>query len=328
MHRASRRRLVACALAAALSAALQQTAGAVTTVRERALEGSSYVVSQQRASGAICAFSCVGSTADAIESLVAAQTAPRAVRNALSYLRGQVERGHAGGVGLRAKIVMAAVAGGADPRSFGGTNLVAAIRAAEGDNGRFGSAAVFDQALAILALRAAGVDASTPALHWLASAQCDDGGWQYDEPASADDNQHCLSTVDPGGDFFTSDSNTTSLAVQVLRTGSRVNHALSFLTTLRDGSAGWGYSQCCTTTDTNSTAMVIQAYVAAGVAVPSGGFAALRELQLACGAWPYQGDGSADIGGTIGAILGILRQTLPVPQLDPAYPLPAAQSCT
>jgi hypothetical protein len=327
MNRASRRRLVACALAAALSAALPQTAGAVTTARERALDGSSYAVSQQRANGAICAFSCVGSTADAIESLVAARTAPRAVRNALSYLGGQVERGHVHGVGLRAKVVMAAVAGGAHPRSFGGTNLVAAIRVTEGDDGRFGAAAVFDQALAILALRAAGVDASSRALRWLASAQCADGGWQYDHPASADDNQHCLSSMDPGGDFFTSDSNTTSLAVQVLRTGTRVNHALTFLTTLRDGSAGWGYSQCCTTTDTNSTAMVIQAYVAAGVAVPTGGFAALRQLQLDCGAWPYQAGGPADIGGTIGAILGILRQTLPVPQLDPAYPLPTAQSC-
>jgi hypothetical protein len=327
MHLASRRRLVACALAAALSAAIPQTAGAVTSNRERALEGSSYIVSQQRASGAICAFSCIGSTADAIESLVAARTAPRAVRNALAYLRGQVERGHGGGVGLRAKIVMAAVAGGADPRSFGGTNLVAAIRLTEGDDGRFGSAAVFDQALAILALRAAGVTASTQAVHWLATAQCDDGGWQYDEPASADDNQHCTSTVDPGGDFFSSDSNTTSLAVQVLRSGSRVNDALSFLTTLRDGTEGWGYSQCCTTTDTNSTAMVIQAYVAAGAAVPAGGFAALRQLQLGCGAWPYQAGGPADVGGTIGAILGILRQRLPVPQLDAAYPLPPAKAC-
>jgi hypothetical protein len=327
MHLASGRRIVACALAAALSAALPQTAGAVTANRERALEGSSYVVSQQRASGAICAFSCIGSTADAIESLVAARTAPRAVRNALTYLRGQVQRGHGGAVGLRAKIVMAAVAGGADPRSFGGTNLVAAIRATEDADGRFGSAALFDQALAILALRAAGVGASAQARHWLAAAQCADGGWQYDEPVSAADNQHCRSTVDPGGDFFTSDSNTTSLAVQVLRTGSRVNDALSFLATLRDGTAGWGYSQCCTTTDTNSTAMAIQAYVAAGVGVPSGALAALRQLQLNCGAWRYQAGGPADIGGTIGGILGILRQTLPVPQVDAAYPLPPAGSC-
>ncbi len=326
MHLASRRRLIACALAAALAAALPQTAGAVTANRERALEASSYVVSQQRANGAICAFSCIGSTADAVESLGAARSAPRRVRNALAYLSAQVERGHVHGVGLRAKVVMAAVAGGADPRSFGGVDLVAKVRLTERDDGRYGSAAVFDQALAILALRAAGVTASTQAIHWLASAQCADGGWQYDEPASATDGRHCRSNVDPGADYFTSDSNTTSLAVQVLRTGTRVNHALRFFATLRDGSAGWGYSQCCRRTDANSTAMVIQAYTAASMAVPSGGSAALRDLQLRCGAWSYQAGGPADVGATIGAILGILRQTLPVPQLDDVYPLPA-RSC-
>jgi hypothetical protein len=73
--------------------------------------------------------------------------------------------------------------------------------------------------------------------------------------------------------------------------------------------------------------MVIQAYVAAGAAVPAGGFAALRQLQLGCGAWPYQAGGPADVGGTIGAILGILRQRLPVPHLDAAYPLPPAKAC-
>lgn len=327
MQTASCRRLAACALAAVLLAALPQTAGAVTANRERALEGSSYVVAQQRPNGAICAFSCIGSTADAVDSLVGARSAPRAVRDAIAYLSDQVQRGRVSGVGLRAKVVMAAVAGGADPRSFGGTNLVAAIRATEGDNGRFDTAAVFDQALAILALRAAGATVSTQALHWLASAQCDDGGWQYDQRASADDDAHCLSTTDPGTDYFTSDSNTTSLAVQVLRTGSRVDDALAFFRTLRDGSAGWGYSQCCITTDTNSTAMVIQAYVAAGVAVPSGGFGALRRLQLNCGAWPYQAGSPADVGATIGAILGILRQPLPVPQLHAAFPLPTAGSC-
>jgi len=97
----------------------------------------------------------------------------------------------------------------------------------------------------------------------------------------------------------------------VLHTGTDVDEALAFLPTLRDGTAGWGYSQGYPT-DINSTALVVQAYVAAGVSVPSGGFAALRTSQLDCGAWPYQPGGSDDIGATIGAILGILRRPLPV----------------
>ncbi len=235
---------------------------------------------------------------------------------------------HVDGLGLRAKVAMAAVAGGANPRAFGGVNLVRTITGSEGGDGHYGDAAVFDQALAMLALQAAGVRPSAAARTWLAAAQCGDGGWQYDEPAAPGDNQHCFDADAPDpGDFFTSDSNTTALAIQVLRAGSAVEEGLAFLPTLRDGTAGWGYSQCCTSTDLNSTALVIQAYVAAEVAVPEGGFVALRRSQLACGAWPYQPGGVADIGATIGAILGILRQPLPVAPRSATSPTPPPEAC-
>jgi hypothetical protein len=328
MHLAPRRRLGACAVAVALLAATPQTAGAVTPNRQRALVGASYIVSQQRANGAVCAFSCVGSTADAVLALVATRTAPGPVKDAVAYLRRQVERGHVVGIGLRAKVAMAAVAGGANPRAFGGLNLVRTIIDAEGGNGRYGGAAVFDQALAMLALEGAGAAPSATARRWLTAAQCDDGGWQFDEPSATEDDVHCYDASAPApGDFFTSDSNTTSLAIQVLRNGTDVDEAFAFLPTLRDGTAGWGYSQCCTATDVNSTALVIQAYVAAGAAVPTGGFATLRRSQLDCGAWPYQPGGDADIGGTIGAILGILRQPLPVPPRSATTPVPAPEPC-
>jgi len=328
MFLATRRRLAACVVVAALLAAIPHPAVAVSPNRRRALEGSSYIVAQQRANGAICAFSCVGSTADAVLALVSARTAPGPVQEAIAYLRRQVERGAVDGLGLRAKVAMAAVAGGANPRAFGGANLVRAITRSEGGGGHYGDAAVFDQALAMLALQAAGVTPSAAARTWLTSAQCGDGGWQYDEPAGAGDNQHCFDADAPDpGDFFTSDSNTTALAIQVLRAGSAVEEGLAFLPTLRDGTAGWGYSQCCTSTDLNSTALVIQAYVAAGVAVPEGGFAALRRSQLACGAWPYQPGGAADIGATIGAILGILRQPLPVAPRSATSPTPPPEAC-
>ena len=315
-------------MVAALFAAIPQAAVAVTPNRQRALEGASYILSQQRANGAICAFSCVGSTADAVLALVAARTAPGPVKDAFAYLRRQVGRGAVQGLGLRAKVAMAAVAGGANPRAFGGVNLVRAIADSESGSGHYGEAAVFDQALAMLALQAAGVLPSTASRAWLRSAQCGDGGWQYDEPAGPGDSAHCFDADAPApGDFFTSDSNTTGLAIQVLRTGAEVEDALAFLPTLRDGTAGWGYSQCCTDTDLNSTALVIQAYVAAGVPVPEGGFVALRQSQLDCGAWPFQPGGAADIGGTIGAILGILRQPLPVEPRSATSPTPPPEAC-
>ena len=328
MHLAPRRRLGACVLVAALLAALPQAAGAVTPSRQRALEGAAFVVSQQRANGAICAFSCVGSTADAVLALVSARTAPGPVKEAVAYLRRQIERGNVEGLGLQAKVAMAAVAGGANPRAFGGVNLVRTIVDAEGGDGHYGDVAVFDQALAMLALRGAGAAPSPEARGWLAAAQCDDGGWQYDDPSEPADDAHCFDAAAPApGDFFTSDSNTTSLAIQALRSGAAVDEAFAFLPTLRDGSAGWGYSQCCRETDVNSTALVIQAYVAGGVPVPSGGFATIRGSQLDCGAWPFQPGGSADIGATIGAILGILRQPLPVDPRSATAPVPSPGDC-
>ena len=62
-------------------------------------------------------------------------------------------------------------------------------------------------------------------------------------------------------------------------------------------------------------------------AVPAGGFATLRTSQLDCGAWPYQPGGGDDIGATIGAILGILRQPLPVPPLSATRPVPSMPPC-
>jgi hypothetical protein len=332
---ASRCRLAACALVAALLAVVPQAAGAVTANRQRALDAAGFLASEQRPNGAICAFSCQGSTADAVVSLVAARTGGPVVRKALGYLKRQVESGGVAGAGLEAKTVMAAVAGGANPRAFGGENLVAALKAAEGGDGHFGDAAVFDQALVMLALRAADVAPSAAAASWLEAAQCGDGGWQYDLPPGPGDDEHCFdATAHDPDDYFTTDSNTTSLAIQVLRSGTAVDDGIAYLDVVRDETyGGWGYSSpCCTQTDTNSTALVIQAYAAAKADLPAGAFIALKRLQLDCGAWAFTWDapgdpGNADPGATIGGILGILQQPLPVRELTPILPLPAPVSC-
>jgi hypothetical protein len=124
----------------------------------------------------------------------------------------------------------------AHARNFGGVNLVAALKATEGGDGHFGDAAVFDQALVMVALRSVGVEPSAAATSWLRAARCGDGGWQYDLPAGPGDDPHCFdaSAPDPG-DFFTSDSNTTSLAIQVLRSGTAVADGLAFFDTVQAG---------------------------------------------------------------------------------------------
>lgn len=305
---------------------------AVAAWNNRAREESAvgYIASQQKRDGSIPAFSPIGSTADAVVSMAAAGLGKDQVRKALNYLRRQTERGNVLAVGLQAKVVLAAVAGGRNPRNFGGINLVTGISGTEQPDGRYGvNTAVFDHALAMLAIEAVGGNPSGNARQWLVDAQCDDGGWQYDDPASANDDQHCQDTIDPGNDFFQSDTNTTAHAVMALEAGAGVQPAvdpLGFFQAIRDVQfGGWGYTWDFVTTDANSTSLAIQAYAASADPLPAGAFPALKDLQYGrrCGAfaftWVDNGQGGfkrsgPDTGATIGGVLGLLKRRLPVPE--------------
>lgn len=307
------------------------TSAFAATDATRADRGLGYIASRQKANGSIPAFSPVGSTADAVLAAVAVGKGRGVVKDALGFLSRQVEAGKVSTVGLQAKVVLAVSASGRDPRAFGGTNLVAAIRTTI-SGGRFGTAAVFDDALATLALMSAGLKPSIAVTDWLRTAQCPDGGWAYDEPYNAStDDASCYDGTP--GDFFTSDSNTTSYVVQALEAAKRGTFEadpFAYFDTVRDAKkGGWSYSGSFIATDANSTALVLQAYAAAGEPVPSGGRTALRALQYpTCGAWAYTYDGGArgvpDVGATIGAIPGLLLQPLPFsgPVVGPVAPTP------
>jgi hypothetical protein len=313
---------------------------ATRTDTDRVRSAIGYLATQQKANGSIPAFSPLGSTSDAVLAIVAAGTGKPQLRAALGYLHRQVTNGKANTIGLQAKVVSALAAAGRDPRSFAGTNLVKAIRATLGADGRFGDAAVFDDALATIALEAAGVKVPSRATRWLLDAQCPDGGWQYDEPASTGEDGHCQSTTDPSNDFFQSDTNTTSYVVQAIEAhggGTFTHDPFAFFTTIRDGvHGGWGYSWGVETTDANSTALAIQAYAAAAVTLPDGAMDALRALQdPTCGGWAFtwvdDPSGShpddPNAGATIGAVLGILQQALPVPSGVVHGHVPADPTC-
>lgn len=314
------RRLVAPLLTLAVVVALPTSAGATLTNQERAERGASFLAFAQKPNGSIPAFSPIGSTADAVLAFVATGVGRRdQIRSALAYLRRQVIAGNVVGVGLQGKVVMAASAAKRDPRDFGGENLLKQIRSTIDDDGHMDDAAVFDQALGMLAIESAGVDPSAKVIGWLHDAQCPDGGWAYDAPyAPATDDEHC---DDGDSDFFTSDSNTTAYVIQAMEAGgagSFDHDPFSFFDTVRDGDhGGWAYSTGFLVTDSNSTGLVIQAYASADEPLPSGALDALRDLQYRrCGAWAFTWDGDArtepDVGATIGAVPGILRTPLPI----------------
>ena len=266
------RRVVASLLSLGVIASLVVSAPIAHAERrddaDRVDQAIAYVSSQQRPNGSIPAFSPIGSTADAVLAFVAAGIGEDQLTDALGFLRRRVAHGKADSVGLQAKIVTAVVAAGGDPRSFGGEDLVQAIVDSLGAHGRFDKAAVFDDALAVIALVAAGETVPDVAVQWLVDAQCADGGWQYNKPASANDDEHCHNTLRPTKDFFDSDTNTTSYVVQAIEAAGGATFTadpFAFFDEIRDDQRhGWGYTWGFETTDANSTALAIQAYSGRG----------------------------------------------------------------
>lgn len=317
---------VALALAGALVGGTSQAAVSDAD-RRAAKSGARYLVDSQFRSGRFDGFSKIGSTADAVVSLVAARRGPKAINKAYGFLERNEDE--VNNVGLKAKVIMALVATGRSPRNFEGRDLVEEILSVEQQNGQYGEGtAVFDQALAVLALVGADEEPSQAAKQWLADAQCRDGGWEYLAPSSEGDDEHCFGG-DPS-DFFTSDTNTTSYVVQALEaTAGNVPLDVDpfvFLREARDKRKnGWGYSPD-TLTDSNSTALVIQAFVAADKALPSGAKKALRALQWkVCenkGGFAYtwqdeDEDGKLEkqlpsIGATIGALPALVDKAFPI----------------
>lgn len=332
-------RSIATLLCTAVVLSITANAHAATfTDGQRAARAAAYLRSQQKPNGSFNAFSPVGSTADAVSAFVSAGVGRTAMMKAVGYLRQQVSLGHVTAIGLQAKVVLAVDAAGLNPRTFGGTNLLQTIRDTLGTDGHFGTSAVFDDALVVLAIESAGITPAIKAAVWLLSAQCPDGGWAYDKPYdSGTDNTHC---VDPSGtDFFSSDSNTTSYVVQALANMSDTDWVyptpFTFFASLRDqephGHHGWPYAVSNPGTDANSTALVIQAYRAAHVPLPPLSIQALRDLQTpVCGAfaftWTKGRRGGPDPGATIGAVPGLLRDAFPVSG-SVAVGLPTVPKC-
>ncbi|MBK5227872.1 MAG: hypothetical protein JJE05_05130 [Actinobacteria bacterium] len=340
MTSARLRKAVASGAVLALIVAVPTQAASKT---KRARIAARFVASQQAADGSIVTFSVVGSTADAVMSFVAVGRGKGAIQEAIGFLRDEVKAGNVIGVGVASKVLMAAYAAGKDPTGFGAHDLVAQIENAEQLDGRFGDTEfsyVYDQALALLALEAAGIDPSAEAVAWLEEAQCGDGGWQFDQPSGPNDDGECFDEAS-GSDFNSSDSNTTALAVQALEvsegTEMVVSDAFGYLEALRDSEyGGWGYTATFPTTDANSTSLVIQAYAAAERLKPQGSMGALISLQhRLCGkkggAFGFTFDGKKktppDAGATIAGMVGLLKKPFPIRPRTVTKPAPKPKQC-
>jgi hypothetical protein len=230
--------------------------------------------------------SAVGPTADAVIAITSAGQDASSWTNGgaspIDYLRAQA--GSVTASGEIAKVILAAVASGQHPRAFGGRDLVAALNSGyDASRGAY-SFSMFDQALAILALRNAGEAIPDAAVDALLNGQTTEGGWAFTGETIAG----------------AADSNTTSLAVQALVAAGRkdaTGRALDYFRRAQNPDAGWTYqvpSAFGTETDANSTALGVQAILATGGSLSewlvngSDPLGALLALQNGDGSFSFQ----------------------------------------
>jgi hypothetical protein len=249
-----------------------------------AQKGAAWLAGQLNASGAIETGTTPDLAATANVALALASTATQqpAAHRALAYLESHVNSyvhvGGSDGPGQLALLILDAHALGANPKSFGGTDLVSRLLATErtsgADKGLFGAEdptydGAFRQGLALAALAGAGVSSKAvvgSAESWLLGQQCPDGGWTSfitaDNPCSGN----------PAA-YEGPDTNSTALAIQGLSAqgalgSTAASKGLAFIRGAQDGDGGWGYEPGTThspgTTDPDSTALVIQAILALG----------------------------------------------------------------
>jgi len=234
-----------------------------------------------------------------------ARTVVNSGNSPLHYLTTQVltQTNSAEGTAL---LILAVVAGNEDPRDFGSTDLIAALKGYRQDTGQYykiSSDWIAAQALAIMALRVSKETAPPNAVTWLENQQNDaDDGWGP-LPAEA------------------SDTENTALSIQALIAagelpGSQpVQKAILYLQERQTEDAGFASSALASASDPASTSQAIQALLAAGEDL-------LSSKWRRCTSTPFDvllddqaGDGSfeGDVEITAGSVAGLMGRFLPLP---------------
>ncbi|HUG14870.1 MAG TPA: prenyltransferase/squalene oxidase repeat-containing protein [Thermomicrobiales bacterium] len=280
--------------------------------------------SQQLPAGAFAGFSGgadPGMTADAVLAFAAVGVDPDSVStgdgaSAIDYLRA-VAGDIASDAGLAAKVALALHAAGENPRDVGGVDLIAAIDAAFDETTGWHGLSFYGHALAALALDAADAPVPAEAVEAMLAAQTPEGSWGFAGSPEAG----------------SGDSNTTALAIQALvavgQGGDAVERGLDYLRSLQDDDGAVAYDASAAPNlagDANSTALAIQAFVAAGhdpTALPGGDLrAALVSFQNESGAFQFQSafpdDSLLATAQAIPALMGVALPYDPVARAEPA----------
>lgn len=323
MNRASRTLLVVCALSVTLLPALSPASGAPPLGSRIAEPGDGsaashaieYVASTQALDGG---FFGIGQSAESsgglADTLVALAVDEGLDDDALDAALSRLEAlapGATSRPAYTARIVMAAVASGLDPRSFGGVDYVARLDGARHPAG-YWEAQNYANALAALGWIAAGHDLDLESVLWTTANQCADGGWGFMTA--------CLSR---------SDVDTTALTLSALVAGGvdtsdpSVLRARQFLIDAQNADGGFG-DRPDAETNANSTGLALSAIAALGE-VPTDApwnlgagrdpLSELLTLQTADGGflWKASSPSMIDNYATVQALPGVAGVAYPVP---------------
>jgi len=247
-----------------------------------------------------------GATAYAVTSLKLAGLGSSTAAAAVAALAPSVEPFVKDGSGndrpgSLARLILAVVSTGGDPRSYGGFDLVARLeatmRTTGADAGLFGSQdplydGAFRQGLSLAALsivtpKPASIDPGPgsiddlPAVAWLRTRQCTDGSWM---PHRSDLGVACA----PDPVLFTGpDTNSTALATLGLHAvgATSVVSPLAWINSVRSADGGWSFDgSTFSPTDPDSTGAVIAALRALGEVPDAAAISSLTSFQLGAAA--------------------------------------------
>ena len=287
-----------------------QSGGTSAAGREAGAKAADWLATKQERDGGFgngfAPGSDISATADAVMAFATAgktitQIKSTAGRTPLDYLASQLTRRKLS-TGQAAKIALAVQSAGQNPRQFGFRDLTRIIlRGYDEKTGVVGEN-VFGHSLALLALINAGVKPPAKAITTLESLQDESGGWAF---------------MGSG----TPDVDTTSVALQALIASGRsakdptVKRGLDYLKSIQNEDGGFPFqnpSDYGTETNANSTALVAQALMAAGIepqswaAADGDPISALIALQQPSGSIAYQascpGDNAVASMGPIPAL--------------------------
>jgi prenyltransferase beta subunit len=287
-----------------------------------------YLETQQNADGGFGSGfspeSTVGSTADAVLAIVAVGGDPAAFdqggNTPLSYLAANAPSVATGGDLAKLILALIAVGTGEDPRTFGGVDSVARLESMIGVDGRIGGEndIFVGHTLAVLALSSAQRPIPAASVAHIKAAQQENGAWAWD-----------------GSSETAADTNTTAYAVQALFAAGEdagsdaVTRALAYYEGIQNTDGGWPYqspSEFGTATDANSTAVIIQALLAAAQD-PTGAdwttaegntpLSALEAFQNESGAFAWQAAVPDDnLLATVQALPALAGKALPFAAMD------------